>query len=458
MKRIATLLTLSMLALLLLACNNEGETAQEATPLPPVIQSSTIVSAEGFLIPARYVDLSFEVGGRLVELNAVEGETVDAGQVIARLNDEDQQIALASAEANRSSTEVGLNIAAAGLLQAEASFDQTLAGATEEQIAQAEAGVLRAQANLAQVATGPRDEDIAVAEARVDTLQAQLNQVLAGTRDEQLTASLATVRRAEAALRLAQAEYDRIAYAADGERAEPVALALEQATLDYEAALANYQALLNGATSQEVAIAQASLAEGEAALAQVKVGASAENIAVAQAGVIEAEAGLDAVAAGPTDEQIAVAEAAVAQAEANIEQAEAAIEQADVGVSQAELALNKVEMQAPFAGTIANLEPEVGELVSAGQPFATLADFSTWYIETDDLTEIDVVKVREGQTVNVTFDSLPNQSFSGVVERIKDRSEVKAGDVTYTVIIRLDDLGDAPLRWGMTAFVEIDTE
>ena len=73
-------------------------------------------------------------------------------------------------------------------------------------------------------------------------------------------------------------------------------------------------------------------------------------------------------------------------------------------------------------------------------------------------TRMTLDKLKPGQQATITFDSLPDQIFSGTVLRIKDRSEVKASDVTYTVIIQLDDIGDAPLRWGMTAFVEIDTE
>ena len=48
--------------------------------------------------------------------------------------------------------------------------------------------------------------------------------------------------------------------------------------------------------------------------------------------------------------------------------------------------------------------------------------------------------------------------FDGVVTDIAPRSEIKRGDVTYTVTIQLLDAEDAPLRWGLTAFVDINVE
>jgi HlyD family secretion protein len=91
-------------------------------------------------------------------------------------------------------------------------------------------------------------------------------------------------------------------------------------------------------------------------------------------------------------------------------------------------------------------------------PVVSLSDASTWYVETDDLTEIDVVEVVIGQPAKVTIDAIPDREFNGVVTDIAPRSETKRGDVTYTVSIKLTDVEDAPLRWGLTAFVDINVE
>ncbi len=440
MKRKPALLTLVivLIATLLLGCNAAGDAeknAGDATPIPPVIQTNDTVSAEAFLVPPREANLAFEGGGPVVELAVTEGDAVKTGQVLAQLSNADAKAAVASAEA--------------ALAQARASLAQVKAGPTAEQIGVAEAAVARAQANLAQVIAGAPDataEQIAVAQARVDTLKAQLAQLKAGTRPETIEASLASVKQAQNALKLAQSDYDKIAYAADSDLAQPIALALENATLNYQAALANHQALVNGPTPAEIAVMQAQLAEGEAALAQVKgdpAAVTAEQIAVAQAGVLEAEAALAQTKAGPTAEQIAVAQAGVQQAEAALE--------------QARLALDKLSLIAPFDGVIASVNIETGEIAAPGVPVINLADLSTWQLETDDLTELDVVKVSPGQSVDIKFDALSGETFKGTVKQIKPRSQIKAGDVTYTVVIELDNADDPRLRWGMTAFVEINT-
>jgi HlyD family secretion protein len=77
-------------------------------------------------------------------------------------------------------------------------------------------------------------------------------------------------------------------------------------------------------------------------------------------------------------------------------------------------------------------------------------------VETDDLTEIDIVQVAVGQPAIVTIDAIPDREFNGVVTNIAPLSEIKRGDVTYTVTIKLTDADDAPLLWGLTGFVDIN--
>ena len=91
-------------------------------------------------------------------------------------------------------------------------------------------------------------------------------------------------------------------------------------------------------------------------------------------------------------------------------------------------------------------------------PVVSLSDSSNWYVETDDLTEIDVVQVELGQPVSVTIDAIPDVEFTGEVTEIAPRSEIKRGDVTYTITIRLLDADNALLRWGLTAFVDINVD
>ena len=92
--------------------------------------------------------------------------------------------------------------------------------------------------------------------------------------------------------------------------------------------------------------------------------------------------------------------------------------------------------------------------MAAGAPVAELGDLTAWQVETDDLSELDIVRVQEGQTVEVTFDAIPGLAPSGTVERVQPKGEKKLGDMTYTVIVRLAN-PDPRLRWNMTAVIDL---
>ncbi len=100
---------------------------------------------------------------------------------------------------------------------------------------------------------------------------------------------------------------------------------------------------------------------------------------------------------------------------------------------------------------------EVGQHVTAGTPVVYLADLSHLEIETSDLTELGIVRVRPGAFVSITVDALPGAEFSGRVARIKPLGENKQGDIVYTVVVEPDQL-DQRLRWNMTTSVAIKGE
>ena len=131
---------------------------------------------------------------------------------------------------------------------------------------------------------------------------------------------------------------------------------------------------------------------------------------------------------------------------------EARIKADEAALAQANATLDDLMVRAPFDGTVVNLNLIIGERVSAGQVIVQLADFSRWYVETDNLTELEVVKISAGQAVLITPDALPELQLKGTVERISNVFEEKRGDITYTARIILTD-EDPRLRWGMTVLV-----
>jgi multidrug resistance efflux pump len=131
---------------------------------------------------------------------------------------------------------------------------------------------------------------------------------------------------------------------------------------------------------------------------------------------------------------------------------EAQVASADANVASAQEALDALNLQAAMSGVVSDLNLEVGQRVSAGEVVLALADFSQWIIETDSLTEIEVVNVSLGQPVEVVLDALPDAVLKGHVTNINERFEEKRGDVTYAVTVELEET-DPLMRWGMTAAV-----
>ena len=118
-------------------------------------------------------------------------------------------------------------------------------------------------------------------------------------------------------------------------------------------------------------------------------------------------------------------------------------------------ALANAEIRAPFPGIITDLNLKVGEFAATGNPVITIADDSQWVVKTKDLTEIDVVSVKEGEPVTVKLDSLPGKEFKGNVLTISEHYGENQGDIVYEVTIVLTDV-DPAIRWGMTAEVKFE--
>jgi HlyD family secretion protein len=82
-----------------------------------------------------------------------------------------------------------------------------------------------------------------------------------------------------------------------------------------------------------------------------------------------------------------------------------------------------------------------------------MADTSNWEIETSDLTEFDVVGIKPGNTVKLTFDAIPDLQLQGTVSRVRPIGEDNRGDTVYKVVVKPTQ-NDPRLLWNMTAVVE----
>jgi multidrug resistance efflux pump len=388
-------------------------------------QAAYDVVAESVVVPVQYATLSMPASGVAAEILVEEGETVEAGQVILRLQDTHQRAAMAQAEA--------------ALANAQARLAALEAGPRGQEIASTQASLDAARARLARLVEGARAEDVAAAKASLGAARATLERLYEGPDKHTRIAAEADLANAEAALRQAQAAYDEVA-SSNRITMLPQSLALEQASNAYEAARAGYEALFAEPDDDIVASAQAQVKQAQANLDRLLEPATENEIAEAEAMVRQVEAQLELLRAGVRDEEIAAAAAGVAEAEAALQQARAS--------------LADTELHAPFVGTLAALHVKAGEQVVAGLPVAELADLASWQVETGDLTELDIVQVQEGDPVRVTFDAIEDLALEGTVLRVKPIGQEKLGDITYTVVVGLAEQ-DPRLRWNMTAVVTI---
>jgi multidrug resistance efflux pump len=127
---------------------------------------------------------------------------------------------------------------------------------------------------------------------------------------------------------------------------------------------------------------------------------------------------------------------------------------AQANLSAAQAALANMELTAPFDGVVCNLDARVGEWVTPGMPLLQLGALENLRVETTDLSEIDAARVRPQDVVSVTFDALPDVVVSGIVQSVANKSAEGSG-VNYTVVVALDSIPTG-LRWGMTAFADIE--
>lgn len=129
------------------------------------------------------------------------------------------------------------------------------------------------------------------------------------------------------------------------------------------------------------------------------------------------------------------------------------VQAAQIRVNALESVIRQSQLTAPFDGTVVQLYVNSGEMISPGAPILLLADLSTLQVKTTDLNEVDVARIQVGDQVKVSFDALPDTTVTGKVSDISLKNAIGSG-VYYDVFVTLDEIPEG-LRWGMSAFVEI---
>ena len=163
----------------------------------------------------------------------------------------------------------------------------------------------------------------------------------------------------------------------------------------------------------------------------------------AQTHVDAAQAALDKVKAGPTSTDLAILEQNIALAQLSVDNA------------NAQLADSR--LVSPLAGTVLQINLDVGEQVGGMQQVATVADTTSLRIEAD-IDEIDIGRVRTGQPVTVTLDAYPGIAMSGKIETLSPGASQKQGSTVYGATISFTPVEGVVPRTGMAANVDITAQ
>lgn len=406
-------------------------------------------------IRAAEAALSQAVAARAAAEKAAENTRAlrDTPQdLTARINQ--AETAVAAAQARLDQVKAGPR--AGDLAAARAARDQArstltqLETTTKTQVDVAQQAVDAADSRLALVRQGPRAEDIHAAELAVDQVkntlwgvQAARDGVCGEKKQREFDSyrcdqAQANALAAEAAVQNAQNTLTRLRNGALPEEIQVAEAALSQAQSDLAAKQANTAPALaaaraavqsaearladaeSGATSQELDIATANLDQAQRSLtdllairdnpiaANSQVDAADGQLATAKAAEAGARARLDALKNGATAEQLAVARAQAAQAEA--------------ALTQATAQAGKTTVVAPRDGVISRRAAHVGEAVSPGASLLSIAPLRdlrlTVYVPEDRIGQVML-----NESVDITVDSFPGETFQGTVTFISPRAE-----------------------------------
>jgi multidrug resistance efflux pump len=445
-------------------------------------RNETAITATG-TIEVTESDVASTIPGRVVEVLVEEGDHVEKGLVVARLDASKLKVQLAQAVAN-------LDAAISAEAQARETLDLERERVTET-IAQAKSATNVAESRVRQAEVGAElqatqvDRQVELAERVLELSRTRLRQSQIA-RDLQAGQEAGQVAQAEASLAAAAAQVEK---SETGARREEIAIAqanLDAATERLTNALTNRnrsrELFGNGALSQQAfdsaeytyrtALAQHAAAMNQLQLAQDAVRKEDKALAYAQRDLATANVALAKTLAYQTqvrEQDVSSAFSAVQQAEVSLALARAnalqnRLRQDDIVAAKAGVAMSKsnerlaatgsrqvrvrqealklavaqrkaaeetirlieeqiadTEIRAPFSGTVTHKVVETGEVVSPGAPIVTLANLSTATL-TLYVSGNDLSRVRLGQRVQVRVDG-DTRTFDGTVSYISPSAE-----------------------------------
>lgn len=339
---------------------------------------SRILAATGTVAAREMLPVLPQINGLRIEQVLVdEGDKVEAGQVMAILDNAVLQTQIEQAKAQVEASRSSVKHQTAALAQAQGNLKQARAS-----LAEAEAAVSQALAAKAET-------EAAVLQAKAAEAEAQ-----------------AFYQQAEASLRKAKTNQEQ----AEREWQRYQKLAQEGAISELEAELYRTRA---ETAREEVRLATANISSAEARIksARSNISSAEARLQSAKANVSSAEARLQSAKANVSN-----ALAQIEIAKANASGAEAEVRSSKARVEQQQTQLEQTVVRAPKSGIVAERMARVGDVTGGQRLFSIIRDGQ---LELQaEIPETQLSQVRIGASVQVTSDADARIQLQGNVREI----------------------------------------
>ncbi len=378
------------------------------------------VLTTGQVVSGIDLNLSFQGSGVVKRLYVKEGDKVGSGQLLAALDTSVAQANLSSAQGT--------------LLQAKASYQKLLAGASAEDIKVYEDAVDSAQIDL--------DSSLGNVPNTLNDAYTKIYNSLATT----------TTIKDKYFIILDQAGYEVQNNLSTMNKSLDTARA-SLGESNAETGISKMSTALNNVLNALKAVRNvcdqgnyyATVSSTDKALLDTQIGyinTGLTSITTAKDGILSYK-----IALQKAQSQLALKKAPVRQADIDVALAQVASAQGQVDAAQA--SLNNLTLIAPDSGTITLVDTKVGEQVSPGLVIIELQNISDLHAEAN-VSEANIASLQLGQSVDYTFDALgPDEHFAGKILTINPASTVVSGVVNYKVTGSLENV--PRIKPGMTA-------
>jgi HlyD family secretion protein len=422
-----------------------------SSPLPTIKSSlgeiNETVLVTGTTKATQSVDLSFERTGKVSAVYVQIGDRVRAGQALVELEKSDVEAQLAQAQASLASQQAQLQALERGTRPEQIAVQEVTVANAQIADARSRKALLDslndAYAKADDAARGKTDENFTNPRNATPTLNFQAI-------NTQYNIDLPNKKVAvENALVAWKPKLDAMTVNSDLLAASAEADAYLSVIQDFldELVAAHNNIIPGSAASSATWKTDAAAARTELGTAISALSTAETALRSASATLILAQKNLTLLEAGSTPEQIAAQRAAVAQAQANVQ--------------SVQVSLSKTVLRSPIDGVVTVQGAKLGQIVTVTTASASnqslISIISEKKLEVDAyVPEVDIAKIALGQPVEIAFDALSGEKFSGKVMEIDPAETVISGVVNYQIKVALET-DDQRVKSGLTANSTIKT-